>query len=327
MDIGTQVEGKFALRAVSIASQLCREIRHELITPALSKSDHSPVTVADFASQAVIARMLKETFPEAILVAEEDSLTLQEPGEEQTLHAVTSFVQQVFPDEDEASVCKHIDVGQGQPNERYWTLDPIDGTKGFIRGGQYVVALALIENDAVVFGALGCPNLNIDVLPSSGTRGAILLAGKGQGTWVMDEEGGHARRLYVSEIDRGEDARILRSFAPEHTDLSKLKRIVEASGTSHEPILMDSQAKYAQLAGGHGDLLFRLVSTHQPDREEYIWDHAAGSIIVAEAGGRVTDLDGEELDYATGRTLKRNRGVLASNGRLHEQALQLVQSA
>jgi len=84
---------------------------------------------------------------------------------------------------------------------------------------------------------------------------------------------------------------------------------------------MDSQAKYAVLAAGAGELLFRLLSAAKPDYRERIWDQAAGSIVVEEAGGKVTDLDGKTLDFSRGRTLAANRGVVASNGLLHDAAL------
>jgi 3'(2'), 5'-bisphosphate nucleotidase len=89
---------------------------------------------------------------------------------------------------------------------------------------------------------------------------------------------------------------------------------------------MDSQAKYALLAAGRGDLIFRLISPDRPDYEELIWDQAAGSLIVTEAGGRVTDLNGRDLDFSLGRKLSNNVGVVASNGVLHEQALRALQT-
>jgi len=84
---------------------------------------------------------------------------------------------------------------------------------------------------------------------------------------------------------------------------------------------MDSQAKYAILAAGKGDLLLRLLSPSQPNYREKIWDQAAGSIIIEEAGGKVTDLHGHRLDFTTGRSLSNNRGILASNSLLHPSAL------
>ena len=103
--------------------------------------------------------------------------------------------------------------------------------------------------------------------------------------------------------------------------------LVQALGVTKPPVLMDSQAKYAVMAAGGGDLLFRLLSPSLPDYEEKIWDQAAGSLIVEEAGGRVTDLRGEALDFTQGRTLRANVGVLASNARVHEAALEALRQA
>jgi 3'(2'), 5'-bisphosphate nucleotidase len=89
---------------------------------------------------------------------------------------------------------------------------------------------------------------------------------------------------------------------------------------------MDSQAKYAVLAAGHGELYLRLLSPKQLDYREKIWDQAAGSLIVEEAGGRVTDLHGHPLDFSAGRELRNNRGILASNGLLHSIALKALKA-
>jgi 3'(2'), 5'-bisphosphate nucleotidase len=90
---------------------------------------------------------------------------------------------------------------------------------------------------------------------------------------------------------------------------------------------MDSQAKSLLLAAGEGELIFRLLSPRRPDYAERIWDQAAGAILVEEAGGRVTDLTGAPLEFSAGRTLTRNIGVLASNGLLHDTALDAIRRA
>jgi 3'(2'), 5'-bisphosphate nucleotidase len=89
---------------------------------------------------------------------------------------------------------------------------------------------------------------------------------------------------------------------------------------------MDSAAKYAILTAGGGDLLFRLISPQKPDYVESIWDQAAGTILVTEAGGRVSDLTGRDLDFSRGRQLHGNVGVLASNGHLHAVALEALRA-
>ena len=70
--------------------------------------------------------------------------------------------------------------------------------------------------------------------------------------------------------------------------------------------------------------MLRLLSPNQMDYREKIWDQAAGLICLQEAGGTVTDLDGKALDFTQGRRLESNRGVLASNGYLHDAALEAL---
>jgi 3'(2'), 5'-bisphosphate nucleotidase len=70
--------------------------------------------------------------------------------------------------------------------------------------------------------------------------------------------------------------------------------------------------------------MLRMLSAKQPDYREKIWDQAAGSLILEEAGGKISDLTGAALDFTTGRTLSKNRGILASNGILHSFALEAL---
>jgi 3'(2'), 5'-bisphosphate nucleotidase len=110
---------------------------------------------------------------------------------------------------------------------------------------------------------------------------------------------------------------VLRSFEGEHIDLSTFNKIIELLAVKAPPTLMGRQAKHAVIAAGQADLLIRLpaarVSRHHLDQ-------AAGSLIVEEAGGRVTDLLGIALDFTAGRRLARNEGVIASNGRIHTRS-------
>jgi 3'(2'), 5'-bisphosphate nucleotidase len=319
-------EAEFALQAARAVVNLCRRIQKEMVLTAMVKVDRSPVTVADFASQAVVARMLKERFPEDPLVAEEDSASLRASDQEETLSKVTRYVSGLYPEVRSAAVCDWIDRGSGEPCSRFWVLDPIDGTKGFLRGDQYVVAIALIEEGQVVLGVLGCPNLNRELEPDVGGTGAAVIAVRGQGAWATGMEDGSFAKLQVSERKDPMQARVLRSFAAEHTDAAKIDQLITALGTPNPPVLMDSAAKYAILAAGGGDLLFRLISPQRPDYVENIWDQAAGYILVDEAGGRVSDLTGRDLDFSRGRQLIGNVGVLASNGLLHEAALEALRA-
>lgn len=317
-------EAEKALMIVAQAAGLAGEIQEDSRGLAMQKDDLSPVTVADYALQAVISYKLLEAFPDDPLVAEEGSAALSTPQERGTLESVVDYVRRLLPSADEDEVCGWIDRGEGTPQSRFWVLDPIDGTKGFLRGGQYVVALALIENGQVVLGAIGCPNLGHDLQPDIGGTGCAVVAVRGQGCWLASLGGEIIRRMHVSEEGDPGKACLLRSVESLHTDEEAMARLVAELGISAAPVRMDSQAKYAVIAGGEAELIFRLNPPHSPDRSESIWDQAAGSIVVEEAGGRVTDLRGDALDFSAGRQLKCNHGVLVSNARLHEVALRAV---
>ena len=320
-------EINFAIQATRRAAKLVRQVQSELVTPALTKDDRSPVTVADFACQALVAQLLSASFPTVPLVAEESSNALRKPGEEKNLSLVTAFVQRATGSQNTApvspqQVCDWIDLGQTDRVDRFWTLDPIDGTKGFLRGDQYAVALAFVQDGVVQIGVLGCPNLvNADTPDLSGP-GSLVIARRGQGAWcsALDAQTSWTQ-LHVSTRSKPAEARLLRSFESGHTNVDQIGLFAAAMGILADPVLMDSQAKYAVLSVGKGDLILRLLSASQQNYREKIWDQAAGSLVLEEAGGRITDLDGKPLDFSTGRSLVHNRGVLASNGMLHAPAL------
>ena len=322
-------ETRFALDAVRQASLLVRHIQAKMVSPALTKDDRSPVTIADFASQALVGRLLSQAFPNDLMVAEEDSKALRETGASATLELVSGFVQHAVPSATPELVCRWIDHGRANSAPRFWTLDPIDGTKGFLRGDQYVIALALIVNGQVQLGALGCPNLSGAHVPDLQGPGSLVVAARGQGAWTIslaDEiEEGSFERLQVSKESDPAQARLLRSFESGHTNVDQIDLFAQALGVRAKPVLMDSQAKYALLASGAGEAMLRLLSPSNRDYREKIWDQAAGAIVLEEAGGRITDLAGKALDFTTGRSLKNNRGILATNGWLHETALEALQ--
>lgn len=310
---------RFALDSVREASLLTRLIQTDCGGAALEKSDRSPVTVADFAAQAVVAGRLATCQPDWTLVAEEDSDLLASSPD--VCQKVLEYLAPLFPGCTPNQLQEWIDRGKADGGGTFWTLDPVDGTKGFLRQDQYAVALALIEGGKPVLGVLGCPNLS---LPGWGRAGALIAAVRGQGTWAFSLEGPESQRLSVSPCREPGEARVLKSYESAHTNFGEIARLVEELGAEPQTIAMDSQAKYGLLAAGGGELLFRIPNPKTPDYREKIWDHAAGALVVQEAGGRITDLDGRELDFSLGRTLEANRGVLASNGHLHQKALRAL---
>jgi len=309
------------IEMVREASLLAARIQQELTSTAMIKEDRSPVTVADFSVQALIARRLEERFPQDVLVGEEDGGFLQVQDAD-LQDGVTAYVKSRIKETDARAVARWINRGNGDPCERYWVVDPIDGTKGFLRGGQFAVALALLVDHQVVVGLLGCPNLQLSCFEQPGV---IVYASAGGAAWAMPLDGSReVVRLHVSACDNGSDARMLFSYESAHTNEGVISRFIKDLGIQKDPVRIDSQAKQGVLAAGDGEFLLRVPPAGAPGYKEKIWDQAAGMIVIEEAGGRVTDLDGKRLDFSAGRMLENNRGVLCSNGVLHERALEVL---
>jgi len=315
-------EVELALKVVRQGASMAQRVLTGMALRNLTKSDFSPVTVADFASQAMAAHALRAAFPDTPLVGEESAKDLRTEEGAAVRALVAEFVAKVIPEATEDSVCEWIDYGNSEAKGRFWTLDPIDGTKGYLRGGQYAVAFALIDDGAVQVGALSCPNLGDNCQPDMGL-GATILAKRGEGAW-LSVAGEDFTRLRVSDCDDIAKARVMRSVEDSHTNAGQIDAIDKVLGVRAEPVRMDSQAKYAVLAAGGGEMLFRLLNPGREDYRECIWDQAAGAIILEEAGGTITDLKGLPLDFTRGRKLTANTGVFASNGKLHEAGLKAI---
>jgi 3'(2'), 5'-bisphosphate nucleotidase len=315
-----------AVRAVRDAAAVCQSVQQNLVTAAtLEKKDRSPVTVADFASQALVCASLLDHSKIHAVVGEENAAELRESGNEETRDKVVEHVRHVRGtgvSTDQA--LDWIDVGGVTPDgslERYWTLDPIDGTKGFLRGEQYAIALGLIEGGRVVLGVLGCPNL----VGPDGQPGCLLSAARGEGAQArpLSASGdAGATPIRVSDLESTAAARFCESVESGHSDQDQSAQIAAALQITEEPVRVDSQAKYAIVARGEAQIYLRLPT--RKDYREKIWDHAAGLVVVEEAGGRVTDARGFDLDFGQGRQLENNRGVIATNGPIHDAVLEAV---
>lgn len=318
-------ELKVAVDAVRQASMLCAQVQQILVTDeTLEKKDKSPVTIADYGAQAVISHKLDMSFPEVPLVGEEDASVLRDDAGEAMREKVGAFVNQILPDLEANDWLDAIDRGasQGGATGRFWTLDPVDGTKGFIRGDQYAVALALIEDGAVVAGVLGCPNLRYNPADLSSV-GTLFSAARGRGAWAHSLYDDQKKRVAVSQCGNPATARFCESVESGHTKHSASEKIAGMLGITAPSFRIDSQCKYGAVARGQAEIYLRLPT--RADYEEKIWDHAAGSIVVEEAGGEITDIHGKPLDFSCGRTLKKNKGVITTNGMFHDQVLAAVQ--
>ncbi len=318
-----------AKRAVSDASVVCRLVQQDLENiQSTAKDDRSPVTIADWASQAVIIHRLMTDLGHAVVVAEEDSARLREPEHEFHLQRVVSAVRHVWTDATTEDVLDAIDHGGPTTDESehkiFWTLDPIDGTKGFLRGQQYAVSLAWIEAGEPVVGILGCPNLSTDFsrpFDDPDPVGCLYFTYAGAGVYEQklgrpDSQAVHIRRLAPAE---GEPVRVCESVEAKHSNQSQTGQILAKLGHAGEPARLDSQAKYAVVARGQADAYLRMPT--KKGYVERIWDHAAGALIATEAGCAVTDIAGELLDFGCGRGLEKNRGIVCAPPALHGRLL------
>lgn len=319
-----------ALAAVRAASEVCRGAQGRVLAGhTLTKGDQSPVTIADFAAQAVVCAELTDRLGPIDMIGEEDSNDLRAPHASDLLGAVTTLVQTQRGDSvGTGSVLDWISIGASAgrgasasvgASDRYWTLDPIDGTKGFLRGDQYAIALGLIDDGDVILGVLGCPNL----VNPDGSIGAVFAAIDGVAqAWYGDATDPLA--VTVAAPETLAEARVCESVESGHSNQDQSAQIAERLGITAEPFRIDSQCKYAAVARGDASIYLRLPT--RADYREKIWDHAAGKFVVEQAGGVVTDVTGAPLDFSRGSTLAANSGVVATDGRFHDRVIEAVQS-
>ena len=331
------LERATAIRAVVAASRLTRAVRSALgPADAVAKADHTPVTVADLGAQALVRLALADALPADGLMGEEDSRPLAASRE--LAQAVLRRVGDERPGVDMDSLREALDAcdDPGGPGRRWWTLDPIDGTKGFLRNEQYAVALALVEDGEVVLAVMGCPNLPLKGEPGAMADGdpgdarpvgCLFVAERGGGTRMMalaDADGGAVRTpVRMASPASAAQARYAESVESGHSNQSEAARIAELLGITAEPLRLDSQTKYAVVARGDASIYLRLP---HGGYKENVWDHATGALIVSEAGGRISDVEGRPLDFTTGTRLMANRGVVAAAATIHDEVLRAVRS-
>ncbi|NJM96671.1 MAG: 3'(2'),5'-bisphosphate nucleotidase [Phormidesmis sp. RL_2_1] len=312
-------EKEVAIAAALHAATICEQVRQTMVPEAIEKKDKSPVTVADFGAQAVVCKALAEAFPDDPVVGEEDAGELKTPEMAARLQQVSDYVKQVIPAATPEAVTRWIDHGNGKVASRYWTLDPIDGTKGFLRKDQYAVALAMVADGDIQVGVLACPALTLTLKEGPAT-GILFVAVRGEGATMQAIHGGSPEPIRVTSSSDTAHFRFVESVEAGHGDQSLQSAIAQAAGITTDSMRMDSQAKYGAVASGNAVLYLRLPSPKYPGYREKIWDHAAGVIVVEEAGGRVTDMYGQPLDFSKSDRLETT-GVVVSNGEIHDQVL------
>ena len=208
-------------------------------------------------------------------------------------HKIHGIIQSEFPGDGWLSE-ETVDSPARLSCRRVWVVDPMDGTKEFIQKvPELAVSIALVEDGKPVVGVAYNP-----------IQEQLFWAVRGQGAWSTD------RRLQVSQAAQLQDATILASR-------SETQRGEWKNFSSHFRIRQTGSAAYkmALIATGDADATFTLVPKNE-------WDICAGVLLIEEAGGTVSHLDGRPLHFNQAKTLLQ--GLIASNGRLHPHLLQLV---
>ncbi|XP_054800283.1 PAP-specific phosphatase HAL2-like [Prosopis cineraria] len=365
-----------AVRAVQMACSLCSKVQENLIVKSKSdsqvhsKDDNSPVTIADWSVQAVVSWILSECLgsKNISILAEEDVETLSKTSSSGLLEAVVKTVNECLAEAPQFGVeapksalgasevleiisrCNSV----GGPTGRFWALDPVDGTLGFVRGDQYAIALALIEDGEVMLGVLGCPNYPMRkewltyshryhriisklTPPTSETwdKGCVLYARRGSGgAWMQPLVQfnkkfvwpNYAKQVSVSSIDNPSLATFCEPVEKANSSHSFTEGLAHSVGLRKQPLRVYSMVKYAAIARGDAEVFMKFPRSGY---KEKIWDHAAGVVIIQEAGGVVTDARGRPLDFSKGAFLEGlDRGIVACAGAsLHEKIIDAVDAS
>ena len=328
------------------AALLTKKLLKEVDKGSIDKSDASPVTIADFAAQALIIGAVHGMFPQDEFVGEEDSKALRQDPE--LLQRAWNLVSSTRLDDDECEALLHaphskeemlelIDLGaQGRcdgTSRRTWTLDPVDGTATFMRGEQYAVSLTLLEDGQQKVGVLGCPNLSLeksggvvkeDVVDAQG-YGYMIFAVKDyvQGVWMRKIGTGPLLSPWklkdVSQVADPREIHFVDCSAANSSNFELHRQIAARIGAPSSPDaftnLWSAQMRYVAIAAGGCNAMIKVP--RKPQYRSNIWDHAGGMLIAEKAGCKVTDLEGNPVDCSLGRRLEGCYGMVVAPPSIH----------
>ncbi|KAL2174426.1 uncharacterized protein P884DRAFT_263765 [Thermothelomyces heterothallicus CBS 202.75] len=354
MDSCYRRELETATAVIQTAAQISREVLAAAAAAArgdqaasgtfdVVKDDLSPVTVADFAIQALLRRALGNAFPDDGFVGEESADELRQ--NRRLLSRVLAVLAQcgasaLFRDADDLcdaiDSCTTLTPGAAGPT-RIWVFDPIDGTKTYIRHEQYAINVALLEAGRQVVSVVACPLLSVDATAPVTDR-SVDPTGKGCILYAVRGHGAHIRPLFG---DAGAvQPRQLPRHADEATSPDHLRSVTcwalldSGVDSVHERVaeqlkvpfpgcdLLGWVPRWAVMAMGAANMTVWVY--RRRDRYAKIWDHAGAMLLFEEVGGMITDVHGKEIDLTAGRKLKANFGFVAAPRSLHPLVLRAV---
>ena len=213
---------------------------------------------------------------------------------------IVGRLQREFPD-DGILAEESVDSEHRLDRNRVWLIDPMDGTKNFIkRDGDFAVQIGLAINGESVLGVVYQP-----------VRDLLYRAARHEGAWIEAGENG-AARMSVSNLTRPGEM-VLASSRSHRSP--RMERVVSAFGFKEETRRGSVGVKVGLIAEQQADLYLHL----SPGTKQ--WDTCGPEAILAEAGGRLTDLFGRPLRYNGVRVDNRN-GIVATNGAAHEMVIE-----
>ncbi|KAF5611889.1 3 (2) 5 bisphosphate nucleotidase [Fusarium subglutinans] len=329
-----------AIGALQKAAQLSQSIVSEKDKGAIEKDDLSPVTVADFAVQALLTATIKNAFPEDKVVGEEDASDLRQNSV--LMERVWQLLEGVAGDGDTVSLCKLpesreqmcdlIDeCGASSPSAtgRTWVFDPIDGTKTYLLGQLYAINTALLVDGEQIVGIVGAPNLSIDAkaplknedIDPKG-EGCIFFAVKGHGAYIRPLKTDQPRRL---PLYTNNDISLVTSSTVNSALFRVHENVASRLNTAYPGNdLLPWVLRWAVLAMGLGNTTVWVY--RRPDRYAKVWDHAGAMLLFEETGGKITDVWGRKINLAAGRMMSANFGFVGAREE-HERVLQVVKEA
>jgi len=293
----------FAVKLVRKATEITEWFRKHGFESFL-KSDQSPVTLADLASQLYIISELKYYFPNDEIIAEEENINFINLNAE-------NLMKQCFNELnlENLKVIKENIGYRGKSSERQWTIDPIDGTQGYQKGLPYAVGIGLMSKSIPKVCAIAAPNYNESSI-------SIFKAEEDQGAQASYDNNDFKQIL----VNKNEDLHNIRLCHSLHYDKPWVINFAKRIGIKHF-IQVDSMIKFCMVAEGTAELYIKPL-----DKEHsFTWDFMPGDLIVREARGSVTDLNGERLKFKKERCIWTAPGIIASNGIIQKKILELYQ--
>lgn len=305
------------IAAVETAAKLTRHIQEQHLMVRHDKKG-DPVTIGDYGAQAILGRALHRYFPEDGVVAEESGQQFLKLVDDAKRAEIIKLVGETIGETvTETQMVDWLDQGHGKDSERTWIIDPIDGTKGFIAGRRYAIAIGAVEGSRCVAGVMGCPNY-----PLGSMNGVLFTAANGE-AYRRPLAGGTSDRIHVSNRTTPSEVIIAEGVEDSHVDRDAMYSIYHQLNLLNTNIIRaDGMGKYGMVAAGEVDVYLRIPDDHQ--RKANVWDHAAGVAVLEAAGGKVTDRAGNPLDFRERPILTSTIFVVTTNGVMHDAVLEAV---